>query len=223
MRMPSDKEANKPVFDIDPEFGAMAVAMGQATWSIPNLSLREKALICLMYDICMHDFGLPFEMHIEMALANEVPLADLHQAIVFSAADAGHSTTLGALVKFKEICGKLNLDFPTGRAEAVSSRVDYFGGLPPTEIDKDLAQMWCAPMARFWSCSGLSAKERAYLCLAANVAHQTLGVSFEHHVHLARANGADDAALTALMRFLSEFGFSKAWSATSALAKITGG
>lgn len=58
--MPSDKEANKPVFDIDPAFGQMAVAMGQATSSIPYLSQREKALVYL-YDIRMRDLGLPFE------------------------------------------------------------------------------------------------------------------------------------------------------------------
>ena len=81
MRMPSDKEANKPPFEIDPALGDMAVAMGHATWSIPYLSEREKALLCLTYDICMHDFGLPFEMHAQMALANEVRVADVHQGI----------------------------------------------------------------------------------------------------------------------------------------------
>jgi hypothetical protein len=40
--MPSDKEANKPVFDIDPAFGQMAVAMGQATSSIPLLISTES-------------------------------------------------------------------------------------------------------------------------------------------------------------------------------------
>lgn len=220
MRMPSDKEANKPVFDIDPAFGEMAVAMGQATWSIPNLSQREKALVCLMYDICLRDFGLPFEMHVQMALANDVPLADVHQAILFSAVDAGHPTTLGALARFKEICGKLSLEVPRESSETTSSSIDYFCDLPPLALDKDLAEMWRTPMAGFWSGGGLSAKERSYLCLVANVAQRTLDVSFAHHVHLARTNGADANALNALMRFMSEFGFSKAWAGATALARI---
>jgi hypothetical protein len=42
MRMPSDKEANKPIFDVDPAFGKMAIAMGQMTWSIAALTQRES-------------------------------------------------------------------------------------------------------------------------------------------------------------------------------------
>ena len=61
MRVPSDKEANKPVFDIDPEFGKMALAMGQVTWSIELLNQREKSFICLMYDICIHDLDWRFK------------------------------------------------------------------------------------------------------------------------------------------------------------------
>ena len=50
MRMPSDKEANAPVFTIDLTFGEMAVQMGEATWSIPELSQREKVLVCIAAD-----------------------------------------------------------------------------------------------------------------------------------------------------------------------------
>ena len=53
-------------------------------------------------------------MHLQMALANEVPLADVHEVILFAAADAGHSTVLGALKRFKELCGEWNLDYPKG-------------------------------------------------------------------------------------------------------------
>jgi hypothetical protein len=48
--MPSDKEANAPVFKIDPTFGEMAVQMGEATGSIPELSQREKVLVCIAAD-----------------------------------------------------------------------------------------------------------------------------------------------------------------------------
>jgi hypothetical protein len=60
MRMPSDKEVNQPVSDIDPEFGKMTIAMGQLTWSIKHLSQREKSLICTMYDICFVILGSRF-------------------------------------------------------------------------------------------------------------------------------------------------------------------
>ena len=32
MRIASDKEANARAFEIDPQFGKMAIAMGQAIW-----------------------------------------------------------------------------------------------------------------------------------------------------------------------------------------------
>lgn len=59
MRMPSDKEANAPVFKIDPTFREMAVQMGEVTWSIPELSQREKMPVCIAADLCMRDIELP--------------------------------------------------------------------------------------------------------------------------------------------------------------------
>jgi hypothetical protein len=57
--MPPDKEANAPVFKIDPTFREMAVQMGEATWSIPGLSQREKMPVCIAADVCMRDIELP--------------------------------------------------------------------------------------------------------------------------------------------------------------------
>ena len=36
--------------------------MGEATWSIPELSQREKVLVCIAADVCMRDIELPLEM-----------------------------------------------------------------------------------------------------------------------------------------------------------------
>jgi alkylhydroperoxidase/carboxymuconolactone decarboxylase family protein YurZ len=164
--------------------------------------------------------GLPFQMHVEMALANDVPLADLHEAILFSAADAGHSTALGALARFKEICGALKLDFPQSAEDQAVSSIDYFEGLPPLPLDSGLVEKWRPSMTRFWRIDHLSLKERAYLSLIANIAQQVLGPPFAHHARLARQHGASTKELAALVTFTSEFGFSRAWSALIALAAI---
>lgn len=63
MRLPSDKKANGPVFAIDPTFGEMAVQMGEASWSIPELSPREKVFICIAADVCTRDIELPLHTH----------------------------------------------------------------------------------------------------------------------------------------------------------------
>ncbi len=44
VRIPSDKEANAPVLQIDPVFGEMAVAMGQATCLSPSLPGGKRRL-----------------------------------------------------------------------------------------------------------------------------------------------------------------------------------
>lgn len=76
MRMPAHKQANTPVLDIDPVFGKMAGAMRQATWTIPELTQREKCFACLTADVCLHDIDLPFHMHVQMALAEDACSSD---------------------------------------------------------------------------------------------------------------------------------------------------
>jgi hypothetical protein len=61
MRTPDDPEANQPVFDVDPEFGKMAVQMGQG-FKLPGVSLREKSLLCLANDVCEMNLDLAFQM-----------------------------------------------------------------------------------------------------------------------------------------------------------------
>ena len=220
MRMPSDKAANAPVFEIDPAFGQMAVSMGQATWSIPELSQREKSLACISADVCVRDLGLPFEMHIQMALANDVPLSDVREAILHSAIEAGHTGTLVALSRFKEICAKIGKSIPTDETIPDGAhRFDYFA--ESASIDSHFVHQWQSIMAEHWSRPGLNLKERAYISLAGNVLAGVLGTPFAHHVQLARAQGATNAQLGALFRFLSEYGFSKSWAAIEALRETS--
>jgi alkylhydroperoxidase/carboxymuconolactone decarboxylase family protein YurZ len=197
----------------------MAVAMGQATWSIPELTRREKALACLAADLCMRDLGLPFEMHIGMALANGVPLRDVREAILQSAIEAGHTATLAALQRFKEVCGKIGQSLPRdGQGAGDGPAFDYFADAAANGIDARLAQMWRVFMPAHWSRAGLSVKERAYISLTGNVLQSTLGAPFLHHVRLARADGSTDEQIRALFLFLSEYGFSRSWAALDALA-----
>lgn len=216
MRMPADAEANKPVFDIDPAFGAMAVAMGQATWSVDGLSMREKALLCIVADSAIRDFGLAYEMHLQMAQANAVPISDIHEAILFSAMDGGHSNALGALARFNEITGWKSATDASG--PAARETVDYLGDA--SDMDPELVGMWREPSRRFWTRPGLTLRERALLSIAINVLTQVLGAPFAHNVTIALKHGADDVALHALMRFLSEYGFARAWAASEALSVI---
>jgi alkylhydroperoxidase/carboxymuconolactone decarboxylase family protein YurZ len=154
-------------------------------------------------------------------LANDVTLTALHEAILFSAADAGYPAAFGALVQFKKICMDLKLEVPQEAAEySDSAQIDYFKDLPFLPLDGDFGGGWRAPMARFWNGGGLSQKERGYLSLIANIAQQVLGAPFTHHVRLALKHGAHAKELIALVNFTSKFGFSKAWTAANALTDV---
>lgn len=220
MRMPTDKQANAPVFNIDPVFGKMAVVMGQATWTIPELTQREKCFACLAADVCMRDLDLPFQMHVQMALANDVPIWDIREAILQSAVEGGHTGALMALRSFKVMCADIGQPLPQDEdASSFDSQVGYFektGGM-----DVALLKMWSPLMPTYWSRAGLSLKERAFISLTGNVLQGVLGAAFAHHLDLARAAGAADDQVRALFRFLSEYGFSRSWAALDALKNST--
>jgi 4-carboxymuconolactone decarboxylase len=221
MRLPSDKQANAPVFEVDPVFGEMAVAMGQATWSIPSLTLREKAFACLAADVCVRDLGLPFSMHVQMGLANDVPLVDQREAIFQSAVEAGHTGALLALKRFKEICIELGEQYPPDdRAVGGDSSIDYFSELTANAIDTKLSRMWRPIMSAHWARTRLSLKESAFIAITGNVMQGALNAPFGHHVRLARAAGASNEQIGSLICFLSEYGFSRSWVALAALAEV---
>lgn len=221
MRMPADKAANAPVFEIDPEFGEMAVRMGQATWSITELSQREKVFACVAADVCVRDLGLPLQMHMEMALANDVPIQDVREVILQSAIEAGHTGTLMALARFNEICSALSKSVPrTSTGAGSEDQFDYFSRPSTDELDRELSRMWSDIIPVHWSRGGLSRKERIFISLTANVLQGIFGKPFLHHVRLARTIGATDAQMRALFRFLSEYGFSRSWVALDVLASV---
>jgi alkylhydroperoxidase/carboxymuconolactone decarboxylase family protein YurZ len=75
---------------------------------------------------------------------------------------------------------------------------------------------------RSWAVPGLSARERAYLALAADVAQQTLADSFRLHVRLARESGARPEEIRDVVRFLAECGIAKAAAALRELDTLLG-
>ena len=219
MRKPSDRAANEGVFRLDPEYGQMAVRMGEAVWSIKALSQREKALLCLIMDICDHNLGLAFQMHVEMALANSVPLSAIKEVIFHAALEAGYTNVLQALVRFHEIRAGLkdvSVDAIVND-EAADFKVDRSDQARMDGLDPAFAELWRARMAEQWSRPHLSKKERAYLSLAADVSNQTLGTPFAYHVRTALRYGGTAEEVRAVIRFIAEFGFSKAWQALQAL------
>jgi 4-carboxymuconolactone decarboxylase len=213
------------IVELDPEFGRMSIDVGQEAWSLPGLSSREKALLCLANDILYQHLGLPLRMHVEMALANAVFRQDLREVIRHLAPYAGYPACAEALVRLAEI--ETNLEehgkYPTGEGTAYPAPQAFT--FPPAQsaalryLDVPYADFVVRQAEQVWNRPHLSHRERAYLSLAADVCHQTLDESFRLHVDLALKSGASQEQVRAVLRFLAEFGMAKAWRAFEALAK----
>ena len=64
------------VQSLDPVFGRMAAQVGQQAWSLPQLTIREKAFGFLAADLCTANLGFPLATHVQMAGANGVSVAE---------------------------------------------------------------------------------------------------------------------------------------------------
>jgi alkylhydroperoxidase/carboxymuconolactone decarboxylase family protein YurZ len=145
-------------------------------------------------------------------------------AVRFLAPYAGYPAAEG-LERLGAVAAALGAD---GQAAAKS------GGAPETRdeprepddgcvtTDAWLAAFTTSRTERAWAEPGLSARECAYLALAADVAQQTLGPSFRAHVARALACGARPAQVRDVIRFLAECGIARAAAALCKLEAILG-
>ena len=79
------------VLDLDPVFGQMGIEAGRLIWECPRLSMREKAVLLLAADVGVSEFGLPFELHIGMAIKQSgIQAEDIREALRHVASDAGY-------------------------------------------------------------------------------------------------------------------------------------
>jgi 4-carboxymuconolactone decarboxylase len=219
---------SQPLGDIDPEFEKIALETGAFTYSLSGTTTREKLLLNLANDICREHFGLAFRLHIQAALSLGVPLADVLGVVRFMGPYAGYPAAADALEHLSVIWGELGVDVRSAAAEVGA---DSPSGSPEQRLRPwegfDTTDEWLADFiesrtARSWAVPGLSARERAYLALTADVAHQTLGDSFRSHVRLARESGASPEKIRDVVRFLAECGISKATAALRELDTVLG-
>src|SRR5215212_3471209 len=216
----------QPLGDIDPEFQKIALETGGLTYGLEGTSIREKLLLNLANDVCREHFGLAFRLHVQAALSHGVPLADVLGVVRFIGPYAGYPAAADALERLGVVAAELGIDL---QSEAAEAGVDGSSRLPdehprPDEgfetTDEWLADFIASRTERSWLVPGLSARERAYLALTADVAQQTLGDSFRLHVRLARESGASPEKIRDVVRFLAECGIAKAAAALRELDTI---
>ncbi len=219
---------SQPLGDIDPEFQKIALESGGLTYGLPGTTTREKLLLNLANDVCREHFGLAFRLHVQAALSHGVPFSDILGVVRFIGPYAGYPAAADALERLAAVGAELGVDV---RSVAAEASVDGSSEAPDERLRPDegfeTTDEWLAGFiesrtGRSWAVPGLSARERAYLALTADVAQQTLGDSFRLHVRLARESGASPEEIRDVVRFLAECGIAKAAAALRELDTVLG-
>lgn len=199
---------------LDAEFGRMAAEVGVHAWSIPALTMREKAFVFLAADLCSANLGFALQTHVEMAAAQGVPLAECIGAIRHLAPYVGYPTAAVALQTLCELP-------PGGRSDSrTADRVELPRAVEESlrALDTDFADFFATQFEQRWESNDLSPRERALACLATDVLNQTLEESFALHVKLATAAGATTEQIRGVLLLVAEYGVAKAWRAYRVLA-----
>jgi 4-carboxymuconolactone decarboxylase len=205
------------VHALDLAFGRMATEVGRHAWSLPQLTMREKAFVFLAADLCTASIGFPLAAHVQMAGANGVSMPECIAAIRHLAPYVGYPAAALALQQ-------LRTDDPPGKRQSIQVRrqmlpEDVFATL--TALDEDFAGFVAEQFNQRWEADDeMSARERALSCLATDVLNQTLDESFALHVDLATAAGAGRAQINAVLLLVAEYGIAKAWRAYRALGDL---
>jgi 4-carboxymuconolactone decarboxylase len=205
----------------DADFGAMAIQIGRHAWGLPQLTMREKAFIFIAADLCEHNLGFPLDTHIKMALSQGVALEALREAVRHLAPYAGYPAAAEALMHLAEIEAPDGSDSGTAPEPAstpASTAALESAPVPPVldqlnQLDAGFAGFFGQQYAQRWNRPGLTVRERALCTIATDVLNGTLNDSFRLHTELARAQGADDEQIRAVLLLVAEYGISKAWQA----------
>jgi alkylhydroperoxidase/carboxymuconolactone decarboxylase family protein YurZ len=217
------------VSKLDPVFAEMSAATDHDVWArIPELTAREKALLCVVADVCQQTLGLPFELHVMTAREHGVDADDLRELLRFIAYDSGYPAALAALDRLTGIEHEHGLPGPTGQRHEVNA--DGTGSPIPAPVrgavhgldghlgrHMDLQSRMRAGMER------LSVRERAFATITVDVLYQTLDESLRVHVTRALGSGATPEDVRAVVRFSAQFGMTKAWRGLRALDELLTG
>ncbi|MEV8632922.1 carboxymuconolactone decarboxylase family protein [Streptosporangium sp. NPDC051023] len=213
MNSPSETQVKA----LDPVFAEMSAATDREVWEgIPELTTREKILLCLVADVCQQTLGLPFETHVTMAAEHGLSADDLRELLRFISYDSGYPAALAALVRLVDIERERGLAGPVGQGHPLN--LDDAGSPIPAPIRQAVRDL-DAPFADYMDLQSrmrggmrrISPRERAFATMTVDVLYQTLEESFRTHVTRAIGTGATPDEVRAVVRFSAQFGMTKAW------------
>jgi alkylhydroperoxidase/carboxymuconolactone decarboxylase family protein YurZ len=191
---------------LDSVFAEMSAASDRLLWEeIPELTTREKVLLCLTADVCQQTLGLPFHPPVTRAADCGLSADDLRELARLTGLEREHS-----------------LPAPTGQGHEVNANGT---GSPIPEPMRQTVAALDAPFGIYMDLQSrmradmrlLSVRERAFITMTVDVLFQTLQESFRAHVTRALGAGATPEEARAVVRFSAQFGMTKAWRAMHVL------
>ncbi len=211
------------VTSLDPVFGPMGIEAGKAIWSETALSMREKAILLITADLCVPELGLPFELHVGMALgAAHMPVEHLRELLRHIGPDAGMNIVAMGFAKLTEFVAEQGLPPVKRRPRARAARLSM------TQLRSRRCASLIRPLPARWTASAASSgiapvfrggsaalrpspsmwwaarSARRSPCMCGCVA---MPVSLKSELHAA-------------LRALAEFSIPKAWQALIALHEL---
>ncbi|MET8155021.1 carboxymuconolactone decarboxylase family protein [Sphaerisporangium sp. NPDC005289] len=208
---------------LDAPFAEMSAATDRRMYEeIAELSMREKALLSVVADVCQQTLGLPFELHVAAAARHGVSADDLRELLRFISYDSGYPAALAALARLVEIEREQGLPEPAGEGHELD--IEGEGSPIPAPVRRAVRNL-DAPFADYMDLQSrmragmrrLSVRERAFATMTVDVLFQTLEESFRVHVTRALASGATPEDVRAVVRFSAQFGMTKTWRALRVL------
>lgn len=213
---------------LDPVFAQMTFASVRHAREIPELTDREKTFLAVVGDICQGSLGLAFEAHVRAGLNAGVTVEDVRDLLRFVSYDIGYPAAVAGFEALAAIAEE-----PTSAElldeSLVSTGPEAAPSPLPAPVRERLAGMdphfaeYFDLQSRMRSAPGsLSERERGFVSLSVDVHYGTLGDTFRIHVDRARRGGASPDDVRAAVRFIAQFGATRAWEAWLALNPLLG-
>lgn len=214
---------------LDPAFAQLAGATAKFVRAIPELTDREKTFLCVTADVCQGSLGLAFTAHVRAGLAAGVSTSDIRELLRFVSYDCGYPAATAGVERITELETELGLPHPdveTLAAELVSTGPDAAPSPLPDAVRARLSELdphfaaYFDLQSRMRTGHGpgtLTERERGLVSMSVDVCYQTLADTFRIHVGRAQRGGATPEDVRAALRFLAQFGVTRAWHAWEAL------